>query len=303
MGADFFYLNLVENVAMLLTICVQLTPLPTILAIVMNGSTEDHSPFFFLCSMLGSWPDIFVLSKAIAEKILSRYGPGFKGKSVALRRSGLWLTYGLVAGFSSRMITVLALASFSDAIYVSVYFFYCKKQEELKGQICLVGGILMTGVLFTNFLGLDRDTVLFAFGFVVCIVTALLTAAPLLLVRDVLRFGTSEPLPLLMIVLTFLVSLVWLVYGVMVGDKFIQVQNGISVFLGLVQLPLLVLFPRGSRVLLVSWPTRPIGMILGSSRKEVLLDATVVDPFSPEIGNELSNPHVVADHFRASVCT
>lgn len=58
-----------------------------------------------------------------------------------------------------------------------------------------------------------------------CIVTILFFAAPLASLMHVMKVKSSESLPFPIILSTFVVSLQWFLYGIIINDKFVQVST------------------------------------------------------------------------------
>lgn len=61
-------------------------------------------------------------------------------------------------------------------------------------------------------------------GIVCCTVTVIFFAAPLSKILHVVRTRNSECLPFPLIVANFIVCLQWVIYGIAIGDRFIQVR-------------------------------------------------------------------------------
>lgn len=60
-------------------------------------------------------------------------------------------------------------------------------------------------------------------GITCCIVTILFFGAPLASLMHVIKVKSSESLPFPIILSTFIVSLQWFLYGIIINDKFVQV--------------------------------------------------------------------------------
>lgn len=67
------------------------------------------------------------------------------------------------------------------------------------------------------------DTAKTNLGLICCVVTILFFAAPLASLLHVIKVKSTDSLPYHLIFATFIVSLQWLIYGIVLGDKFIQV--------------------------------------------------------------------------------
>lgn len=102
-------------------------------------------------------------------------------------------------------------------------------------------------------------------GIVCCFVTILFFAAPLASMLHVIRVKNTESLPFPIIFANFVVSLQWLVYGIIINDKFVQVfyqfcdlllinqkvifqvPNFLGVILSGLQLSLFCFYPKTSK--------------------------------------------------------
>lgn len=85
-------------------------------------------------------------------------------------------------------------------------------------------------------------------GLLACVSSLVFTAAPLVLVADVIKSKSSEKLPFLLIISSFFVSISWFFYGFILKDAFIQVPNGIGTMISGVQLSLFVLYPSKTKL-------------------------------------------------------
>lgn len=79
----------------------------------------------------------------------------------------------------------------------------------------------------------------------VCVTcAALLFGSPLVVVKQVIKHKNSVFLPATMVIAGMLNSLLWAVYGVILGNLFVSVPNFVNLVLGLMQLALILLFPK-----------------------------------------------------------
>lgn len=69
------------------------------------------------------------------------------------------------------------------------------------------------------------DTAKSNLGLMCSVVTILFFAAPLASLLHVIKVKSTDSLPYHLIFASFIVSLQWLIYGIVLGDKFIQVSN------------------------------------------------------------------------------
>ncbi len=89
-----------------------------------------------------------------------------------------------------------------------------------------------------------RDDPLTLTGSLACISSLVFCGAPLVSVSDVIRTKSTEKLPFLLILSSFLVTIMWFSYGFVLRDAFIQVPNGIGAIISGVQLCLFAIYPN-----------------------------------------------------------
>lgn len=133
----------------------------------------------------------------------------------------LWLKYGLLT--DEKSVTVVNLVGSSLFLsYVITFFVFTTNKKLLFRQFSLVILVLIT-ILFYSRHEPDQTEMARVLGIVCCTVTVLFFAAPLSKILHVVRTRNSECLPFPMIVANLIVCVLWVVYGVAIDDKFIQV--------------------------------------------------------------------------------
>ncbi len=81
-------------------------------------------------------------------------------------------------------------------------------------------------------------------GTLACISSLVFCGSPLASVSDVIKTKSTEKLPFLLILSSFLVTIMWFLYGFALNDAFIQVPNAIGALISGVQLYLFVIYPN-----------------------------------------------------------
>lgn len=99
--------------------------------------------------------------------------------------------------------------------------FTVNKKLILK-QFSIVSLILVCASFYTQYEA-DAEEATQTIGVLCCAVTVVFFAAPFTMLQHVFRVKNCESLPFPLILATFIVSLEWFVYGVMIDDTFIQV--------------------------------------------------------------------------------
>uniref|UniRef100_A0A0N5AFT7 Sugar transporter SWEET n=1 Tax=Syphacia muris TaxID=451379 RepID=A0A0N5AFT7_9BILA len=157
----------------------------------------------------------------------------------------LWLQYGLLKG-DSNITTVNIVSSFLYSLYIGYYWTktsYPAKKTQTRIIIIEITFLLCV-VFYVHKTYMDTKTILQCLG-IMCMVFNIGTiSAPLISLNEVIRSRSTESLPLPLCIANFLVTLQWLVYGILASDVFILIPNAIALFTSLCQILLFFLYPR-----------------------------------------------------------
>ncbi|CAG0914633.1 unnamed protein product [Notodromas monacha] len=169
--------------------------------------------------------------------------------------SAFWFKYATLIGYNPTMIIVNTMAIVMNSGYLWIYYLFCGRKPLVHRYLMAILALIATTYWYVDYVLEDREDARCKLGLIACCISVLFTASPLVLIGHVIETRSTEALPLLLIASTFLVSVLWLLYGMVLGDTFVtesptgsfialQVQNGISVVFGLVQLALFAIYPR-----------------------------------------------------------
>ncbi|XP_037946313.1 sugar transporter SWEET1 [Teleopsis dalmanni] len=153
----------------------------------------------------------------------------------------LWLRYGCFTN-EQTIAFVNIIGAMLFFMYAVLYYIFTVNKKPYLKQFSAVLLILLAVILYTN-QETDNDKAVKIMGIVCCIVTVGFFAAPLTMLMHVIRVKNSESLPFPLISMSFLVSLQWLIYGVIISDSFIQIPNFLGCMLSILQLCLFVVYP------------------------------------------------------------
>jgi len=161
------------------------------------------------------------------------------------------LRYGVLTNEQS-VVLVNIIGSTLFLVYTLIYYVFTVNKRACVKQFGFSLTVLVVVIIFTNRLEDQRDRMIHVTGMstslklfnqsqvcnlpnyiyfdifsgiVCCIVTVCFFAAPLASLLHVIRAKNSESLPLPLIATSFLVSLQWLIYGILISDSFIQVTH------------------------------------------------------------------------------
>ncbi|KAJ8984831.1 hypothetical protein NQ317_013031 [Molorchus minor] len=190
----------------------------------------------------------FLTGTLICQKIVQNKSTGdissFPFVSGCLSTS-LWLRYGFLIQDRSLILVNTVGATLFFAYVVTFYLYSIKKTAVVRQFLgCLF--ILITTLFHIHHSG-SLEAAKHDLGLICCMVTILFFAAPLTSLLHVIKVRSTESLPYQLIFATFVVSLQWLVYGILLEDKFIQIPNILGCILSAFQLSLFVIYPKTSK--------------------------------------------------------
>lgn len=110
-------------------------------------------------------------------------------------------------------------------------------------QFTMILLVLVCAIIYSQY-EVDVEQAKAHMGVLCCLVTIMFFAAPLASLMHVMKVKSAESLPYPIILSTFVVSLLWFLYGVIINDKFVQVPNFLGCILCGFQLSLFVYYPR-----------------------------------------------------------
>uniref|UniRef100_A0A336LQ62 Sugar transporter SWEET n=1 Tax=Culicoides sonorensis TaxID=179676 RepID=A0A336LQ62_CULSO len=160
--------------------------------------------------------------------------------------SAIWLKYGLLTNERSLVIVNSIGVALMLAYTLVFYLFTTKRRDTIR--IASSSFIFLCLVMLYASIEEDHLQATERIGFVGIGVSLLFFASPLANLAHVVRMKNSESLPFSMIVSSFVVTLLWFIYGHLIGDYFIQVPNFIGCVLLVLQLMLFVVYPSKSSV-------------------------------------------------------
>lgn len=158
--------------------------------------------------------------------------------------SAIWLKYGLLTSERSLIYVNSVGVATMLAYTICFYLFTVKKRETLR--IFCLANIFLASVLFYTSVQSERHRATEIVGVVGIGVSLVFFASPLANLAHVVKVKNSESLPFSMILSSFVVTLLWFVYGCLIEDAFIQVPNFIGCVLLVAQLLLFVVYPAKS---------------------------------------------------------
>lgn len=160
-----------------------------------------------------------------------------------------WGLYGLLIEDFFPLVATNAVGLSLSLFYLVVYYKNASNKGVLREEI-LVTVVLMLLLIAYPFgaehMGAKRTDVQDVVGVATIAISSVMFGSPLVLVKRVIQERNTELLPLAMIVAGAVNCALWLAYGLLQGDVFVIVPNAANLLLGVVQLGLFCVFPRGA---------------------------------------------------------
>ncbi|KAJ4728841.1 Bidirectional sugar transporter SWEET [Melia azedarach] len=163
---------------------------------------------------------------------------------ISLFSAMLWIYYALLKENALFLITINSVCAVIQFGYISAYLFYApKKARILTVKLFLLFNVFGFGAicLLTFFLakGTTREKIL---GYA-CMVFALsVFAAPLCIVRKVIRTKSVEYMPFTLSFFLTLGAVAWFFYGLMIRDLNIAIPNVLGFIFGVLQMVLYMIY-------------------------------------------------------------
>ncbi|KAG8222429.1 hypothetical protein J437_LFUL008427, partial [Ladona fulva] len=144
------------------------------------------------------------------------------------------------------LICVNSTGAFLQLMYVLIYLLYSQRKVIIVRQLSALTLMLSCAILYA-YHEPDPNLAKYRIGLLCCSFTLLFFFAPFTVLAQVVRTKNADILPFPLIIMTFIVSLQWFVYGVLLHDTFIQIPNAIGCILSSIQLSLFVVYPNSSK--------------------------------------------------------
>ncbi|VVB08746.1 unnamed protein product [Arabis nemorensis] len=212
-----------------IALCLFLSPTPTFVRIVKKKSVEEYSPMPYLATLINC---------------------------------SVWVLYGLpvVHPESTLVLTINGTGILIEIVFLTIYFVYCgRKKQRLVIAVVLAAEIVFMAILAAMIFTLQHNTDqrTMSVGIVCCVFNVMMYAAPLSVMKMVIRTKSVEFMPFWLSVAGFLNAGVWTIYALMPLDPYIAIPNGIGCVFGLAQLILYGIYYKNTKKILALFQKPP----------------------------------------------
>ncbi|XP_022917999.1 sugar transporter SWEET1 [Onthophagus taurus] len=122
-----------------------------------------------------------------------------------------------------------------NVMYLIFYLVYSKhRYEEVYRPSAR--GFALVSALFLYIKWEDATKIEFRYGLIVTVLMLLLMGSPLMEIKDIIRKKDASCIPFPITFMAFFVSILWLLYGIILMNDFMIIQNTIGTLLCVTQL-------------------------------------------------------------------
>lgn len=162
----------------------------------------------------------------------------------------LWIYYATLKGNAYLLITINSVGCLVETIYIVLFMAYASKNTRiltLKLFLLLNFGGIVSILLLTIFLAKGSTRVKIVGWFCVALAVSVF-AAPLSIMRMVVRTKSVEFMPFTLSLFLTLGAVTWLFYGALLKDLYIMLPNILGIIFGAAQMVLFVIYKYSKRV-------------------------------------------------------
>ncbi|CAA7039709.1 unnamed protein product [Microthlaspi erraticum] len=223
-----------------IALCLFLSPTPTFVRIVKKRSVEEYSPIPYLATLINCL---------------------------------VWVLYGipLVHPDSLLVVTINGTGIVIEIVFLTIFFIFSgRKKQRLVIAAVLAVELVFIAVLTVLVLTLQHTTKerSMSVGITCCLFNVMMYAAPLSVMKMVIKPKSVEFMPFFLSLAGFLNAGVWTLYALMPLDPYIVIPNGTGCAFGLAQLILYATYYKSTKKIMAERQQHPV--------REVSLSSAIV---------------------------
>ncbi|KDO23779.1 hypothetical protein SPRG_10556 [Saprolegnia parasitica CBS 223.65] len=156
----------------------------------------------------------------------------------------VWLLYSLCVGVFFPYISTNMISAPVSVVYLVLFYKHSAEKTRLRRVYGATTGGLATLAAYVALSSEPWDAVTRHVGVVAIVCAAVMVAAPLSVLRDVVRTRSSALLPRRIMLATLVSNGAWLLTGLFHADMIIVIPNAFNLGLGLLQMTLFLWYPH-----------------------------------------------------------
>ncbi|KAK8542383.1 hypothetical protein V6N13_137043 [Hibiscus sabdariffa] len=210
----------------------------------------------FIIGIIGNVISLLVFVSPIKtfwEVVKKKSTENYKGEPyiTTLLSTSLWTFYGAIKPDGLLVMTVNGAGAILQLVYVALFLLYAPRERKVKtaNLVAVLDVVVLGAVIAVTLLAIHGTKRLMFVGILCTGLTIGMYAAPLSVMRRVVKSKSVEYMPFLLSFFLFLNAGVWSAYAVLVKDIYIGVANGSGFVLGSAQLVLYVMYMNKSEAI------------------------------------------------------
>ncbi|CAL0319817.1 unnamed protein product [Lupinus luteus] len=220
--------------------------------------TTHHETLAFVFGLLGN-----IISFMVFLSPMPTFYQIFKKKNaegyqsipyvVALFSSMLWIYYALIKGESSfLLITINSFGCVIETIYLAMFLLYATKKTRISTiKLLLLLNVFGYGAVLLSTLYLAKGSKrLSIIGWISLAFNISVFAAPLGIMRRVIKTRSVEYMPFTLSFFLTLNAVMWFFYGLLLKDYYIAFPNTVGFLFGIIQMVLYLVYRNKKKVAL-----------------------------------------------------
>lgn len=255
-----------------------------------------HHPLVFAFGLLGNIISFMVFLAPVPTFIRifkKKSTEGFQSVPyvVALFSAMLWIYYAMLKGNSILLITINVAGVIIEIIYVAIYITYAPRQArvstlKLLFLMNLVGFSLI--VLLCHYLVIKAHVRLQVYGWICVVFSISVFAAPLSVMRMVIRTKSAEFMPINLSLCLTLTATIWFLYGFLLKDLYITLPNVVGFLFGVAQMVLYGIYRK--------YDKQKLPEVVSPVKNQQTVDIAFINSFPNQTDNENTiSPHQVLE--------
>ncbi|KAF3650005.1 bidirectional sugar transporter NEC1 isoform X2 [Capsicum chacoense] len=167
---------------------------------------------------------------------------------VALFSAGLLLYYAYLKKNAHLIVSINGIGCVIELVYISLFLFYApRKSQILTGWLMLlVVGALGMVMIFSCLFAKGTERVMIV-GWICAVINVAVFAAPLSIMRQVIRTKSVEFMPFTLSLFLTLCATMWFFYGFFKKDFYIALPNVLGFLFGVVQMLLYFVYKDSNK--------------------------------------------------------